>query len=110
GEIVALVGASGAGKSTLALLLPRFYDPLSGRVLVDGQDLRHATFSSLRRQIGLVTQEVLLFNETVRYNIAYGRPQASAAEMRAAAEAANAQMFIERLPQGYDTVIGERGV
>ncbi len=109
GEIVALVGASGAGKSTLALLLPRFYDPSSGRILLDGQDIRYATFSSLRKQIGLVTQEVLLFNETVRYNIAYGRPEASQVEIEGAATAANAHTFIQRLPQGYDTLIGERG-
>ncbi len=110
GEIVALVGSSGAGKSTFALLLPRFYDPTSGRVLVDGHDLRGATFASLRGQIGLVTQEVLLFNDSVRYNIAYGRPEASPAEIQAAAEAANAHTFIERLPQRYETMIGERGV
>jgi subfamily B ATP-binding cassette protein MsbA len=110
GEIVALVGPSGAGKTTLALLLPRFYDPTSGKVLVDNQDVRSATFSSLRQQIGLVTQEVLLFNESVRYNISYGKPGASDSEIQAAAEAANAHTFIQRLPQGFDTVIGERGV
>jgi ATP-binding cassette, subfamily B, bacterial MsbA len=110
GEIVALVGSSGAGKSTMALLLPRFYDPTAGRILIDGVDIRHVTLASLRRQIGLVTQEVLLFNETVRYNIAYGRPNASTAEIEAAAEAANAHKFIQRLPLGYDSVIGERGV
>jgi len=110
GEIVALVGSSGSGKSSLALLLPRFYDPTSGRILIDDHDIRNVTFASLRHQIGLVTQEVLLFNETIRYNIAYGRPGASAADIEAAAEAANAHKFITRLPQGYDTVIGERGV
>ncbi len=110
GEIVALVGSSGAGKSTMALLLPRFYDPISGRVLIDGHDLRGVTFASLRGQIGLVTQDVLLFNDTVRYNIAYGRPEASEKDIQAAAEAANARAFIERLPQRYDTLIGERGV
>jgi len=110
GEIVALVGSSGAGKSSLALLLPRFYDPVSGRILIDGQDIREVSFASLRGQIGLVTQEVLLFNETVRYNIAYGRPNATQEEVEAAAEAANAHSFIQRLPKGYDTVIGERGV
>ena len=110
GEIVALVGPSGAGKTSLALLLPRFYDPTSGRVRVDEQDIRLSSLDSLRRQIGLVTQEVLLFNETVRYNISYGKPDASQAEIQAAAEAANAHTFIQRLPQGYDTVIGERGV
>ena len=110
GEIVALVGSSGAGKSTLALLLPRFYDPTSGCVRVDGQDIRQVTLGSLRHEIGLVTQEVILFNESVRYNIAYGRPNATQAEIQAAAEAANAHQFISHLPHGYDTAIGERGV
>ena len=110
GEVVALVGSSGAGKSTLAILLPRFYDPISGRVTLDGHNIREATLPSLRRQIGVVTQEVLLFNETVRYNIAYGKPDASPAAIEAAAEAANAHLFIRRLPAGYDTVIGERGM
>lgn len=110
GEIVALVGPSGAGKSTLALLVPRFHDPTEGQIRVDGHDLRHLTLHSLRRQIGLVTQEVLLFNESVRFNIAYGRPEATEDEIRAAAEAANAHSFISRMPQGYDTLIGERGV
>lgn len=110
GEIVALVGSSGAGKSTMALLMPRFYDPTAGRVTLDGQDIRQATLDSLRRQIGLVTQEILLFNETARYNIAYGKPDASLSEIQAAAEAANAHGFIKRLPLGYDTVIGERGI
>jgi subfamily B ATP-binding cassette protein MsbA len=110
GEIVALVGSSGAGKTSLALLVPRFYDPVSGRLLIDGHDIQNVTFDSLRGQIGLVTQEVLLFNETVRYNIAYGRKNATEIEIQEAAQAANAHTFIERLPQGYDTVIGERGV
>jgi subfamily B ATP-binding cassette protein MsbA len=110
GEAVALVGPSGAGKSTMALLVPRFYDPSSGRVLLDGQDIKKATLGSLRSQIGLVTQEVLLFNETIRYNIAYGKPDAGQAEIEAAAKAANAYDFIRRLPQGYDTLIGERGI
>jgi ATP-binding cassette, subfamily B, bacterial MsbA len=109
GEVVALVGSSGAGKSTMAMLLPRFYDPSSGRVLIDGQDLKAATLPSLRRQIGLVTQEVLLFNESIRYNIAYGKPNATAAEIEAASKAANAHPFIAKLPHGYDTLIGERG-
>jgi subfamily B ATP-binding cassette protein MsbA len=109
GEVVALVGSSGAGKSTLALLLPRFYDPSEGRVMIDGQDLRDLSLASLRQQIGLVTQEVLLFNESVGYNIAYGRPGASREDIEAAAKAANAHRFIERLPHGYDTLIGERG-
>jgi len=110
GEMVAFVGSSGAGKSTAALLLPRFYDASNGAIRVDGQDVKSVTLQSLRKQIGYVTQEVLLFNDTVRYNIAYGKPDASDAEIRAAAEAANAHQFIERLPQGYDTVVGERGV
>jgi subfamily B ATP-binding cassette protein MsbA len=110
GEIVALVGSSGAGKSSMALLLPRFYDPVSGRILIDGHDIRDISFASLRRQIGLVTQDVLLFNETVRYNIAYGRPNASETEIQAAAAAANAHGFIQRLPNGYETMIGERGI
>jgi ATP-binding cassette, subfamily B, bacterial MsbA len=110
GEVVALVGPSGAGKSTMALLVPRFYDPSSGRVLMDGHDVKKATLASLRSQIGLVTQEVLLFNETIRYNIAFGKPDAGQAEIEAAAKAANAHDFIRRLPQGYDTMIGERGI
>ena len=110
GEAVALVGPSGAGKSTMALLVPRFYDPSSGRVLMDGQDIKQATLASLRKQIGLVTQEVLLFNETIRYNIAYGKPGASESEIESAAKAANAHDFIQRLPLGYETLIGERGV
>ncbi len=110
GEAVALVGPSGAGKSTMALLVPRFYDPSAGRVLMDGRDVKSSTLSSLRSQIGLVTQEVLLFNESIRYNIAYGKPDSSQTEIEAAAKAANAHDFIERLPQGYDTLIGERGI
>jgi len=110
GEHVALVGPSGAGKSTMALLVPRFYDPSSGRVLMDGHDVKQATLASLRQQIGLVTQEVLLFNETIRYNIAYGKPAASESEVEDAAKAANAHNFIQRLPKGYETLIGERGV
>jgi subfamily B ATP-binding cassette protein MsbA len=110
GEIVALVGPSGAGKTTLAVLLPRFYDPTSGRVLLDGLDIRTVSLDTLRQQIGFVTQEVLLFNDTIRYNIAYGKPGATPEEIQAAAEAANAHSFIKRLPQGYETLIGERGV
>ena len=110
GEAVALVGPSGAGKSTLALLVPRFYDPSAGRVLMDGQDIKQATLASLRRQMGLVTQEVLLFNETIRYNIAYGKPDAGQSEIEDAAKAANAHDFIRRMPKGYDTLIGERGI
>jgi len=110
GEVVALVGPSGAGKSTMALLVPRFYDPASGRLLIDGQDIKEVSLVSLRSQIGLVTQEILLFNETIRYNIAYGKWDATEAEIEAAAKAANAHDFIRRLPQGYDTLIGERGI
>lgn len=110
GEMIALVGSSGAGKSTAALLLPRFYDPLKGAIRIDDQDIRDVTQASLRGQIGYVTQDVLLFNESVRYNIAYGRPNATEEDIRAAAEAANAHSFISRMPNGYDTIIGERGL
>ncbi len=109
GEVVALVGPSGAGKSTLANLLPRFYDVSEGAILVDGQDVREVTVASLRKQIGKVTQETVLFNDTVRNNIAYGRPDVSLERIEAAAKAAYAHDFIRRLPDGYDTVIGERG-
>jgi len=110
GEVVAIVGPSGAGKTTLVSLVPRFLDPTSGRVLVDGHDVRDVTLASLRAQIGLVSQEAILFNHTVRDNIRYGRLDASDEEIRAAAEVANALEFIERLPAGFDTVVGERGV
>jgi subfamily B ATP-binding cassette protein MsbA len=109
GQVVALVGMSGAGKSTLASLVPRFYDPTGGAVLFDGVDIRKATLSSLRGQIGLVTQEVILFNDTVRNNIAYGLKTIADAEIRKAAAAANALEFIEALPRGFDTVVGEKG-
>src|SRR5205085_4324216 len=109
GRMVALVGESGGGKSTLTKLLPRFHDPTSGRVLWDSINLRDAKLASLRRQIALVTQETVLFNDTVRYNITYGRPDATAAEMEDAARTAFAHEFILQLPRGYDTVIGERG-
>ena len=109
GQVVALVGMSGAGKSTLASLVPRFYDPTGGAVLFDGVDIRKATLSSLRGQIGLVTQEVILFNDTVRNNIAYGLKTIAEAEIRKAAAAANALEFIEALPRGFDTVVGEKG-
>ena len=109
GEIVALVGPSGGGKTTLANLLPRFYDPTAGRVTVDGVDIRHVTLESLRGQIGLVTQETMLFNDTVRANLSVGNPAAHLVEIVEAAKAANAHPFISRLPKGYDTIIGERG-
>jgi subfamily B ATP-binding cassette protein MsbA len=110
GEALALVGPSGAGKSTLFNLIPRFYDPTAGRVCVDGHDLRTVTLSSLRAQIGIVPQETHLFSGTVRENLRYGRLTATDAELEAAAQAANADEFIQKLPQGYDTRVGEKGV
>jgi len=110
GSMVALVGESGGGKSTLTKLLPRFHDPVSGVVLWDGINLRDARVSSLRRQIALVTQETVLFNDTVRYNITYGRPEATEAEIEEAARIAFAHDFIVDLPLGYDTIVGERGI
>ena len=109
GEVVALVGPSGSGKTTLVNLLPRFYDVAGGQVTIDGIDIREVTFPSLRGQIGIVTQEIILFNDTVRNNIAYGRPDVPIAAVRAAARSAFAEEFIEALPQGYDTILGERG-
>jgi subfamily B ATP-binding cassette protein MsbA len=110
GETVAIVGPSGAGKSTLANLLLRFYDPVKGRVLLDGVDVKHVSLASLRGQIGLVTQETFLFNDTVRANLEVGRESAAMAELIETAKSANAHQFIARLPKGYDTIIGERGV
>ena len=110
GEVLAVVGSSGAGKSTLVHLIPRFFDISGGRLLIDGQDVRDVTLSSLRSQIGIVTQETILFNDTVRNNIAYGRPNVSQKEVESAARAALAHDFIVALTSGYDTVIGERGV
>jgi subfamily B ATP-binding cassette protein MsbA len=110
GAMVALVGESGGGKSTLTKLLPRFHDPQGGAVIWDGTDLRDAKLSSLRRNIALVTQETILFNDTVRYNISYGRPDATEAEIEEAARVAFAHDFIKELPQGYETIVGERGV
>ena len=110
GETVALVGASGSGKSTVAMLLPRFYDVQSGAVRVDGVDVRDVTFDSLRRQVGVVFEETFLFSDTVKANIAYGRPDASDDEIVAAARAAEAHEFLSALPDGYDTVLGERGL
>ena len=110
GEIVALVGSSGAGKSTLVDLIPRFYEPSEGRVTIDGRDLREFTLASLRGLMGIVSQETVLFNDTVRANIAYGAlDRYEGAAIEAAARAANAHAFIEALPKGYDTVLGERG-
>jgi subfamily B ATP-binding cassette protein MsbA len=109
GEVLALVGPSGAGKSTLVNLLPRFYDVTGGAILLDDHDVRDLTLASLRKQIGKVTQETVLFNDTVRHNIAYGQPDAPIERIEAAARAALAHDFILRMPQGYDTVIGERG-
>jgi ATP-binding cassette subfamily B protein len=109
GELIAIVGASGSGKSTMLSLLQRFYDPISGAIRIDGKDVRRLKQRSLRKHIGVVLQDALLFNETVRDNIAYGRPSATMAEIEAAARAANAHGFIRKLPKGYDTIVGERG-
>jgi subfamily B ATP-binding cassette protein MsbA len=109
GQVIALVGSSGAGKSTLVDLLPRFYDPTEGAILMDGIDLRKIKIASLRRQIGIVTQEIVLFNETVRNNIAYGMDDCPMDKIIEVAKIANAHEFIMELPDGYDTVIGERG-
>ena len=109
GEVVALVGSSGAGKSTTMDLLARFHDPTAGRITWDGSDLRELALGSLRSQLGIVTQETILFHDTVRNNIAYGRLEAGDEEIRDAARAAFAHEWIERLPLGYDTVVGERG-
>ncbi|HQS57404.1 MAG: metal ABC transporter permease [Gallionellales bacterium 35-53-114] len=110
GHIVAVVGSSGAGKSTLSRLLFRFYDVQSGRILVDGQDIREVTQASLRAAIGIVPQDTVLFNDSIYYNIAYGRPDASHEEILQAAQAAHIHDFIVSLPKGYDTVVGERGL
>ena len=110
GTKVAVVGPSGAGKSTLARLLFRFYDVTGGRILLDGQDIRDVTRDSLRRQLGIVPQDTVLFNDTIYYNIAYGRPDASRADIDRAADLAHLKQFIESLPQGYDTLVGERGL
>jgi subfamily B ATP-binding cassette protein MsbA len=110
GQRVAIVGGSGAGKTTLVCLIPRFFDVSSGRVLINGRDIREYTLRSLRAQIGIVTQETVLFNDTVARNIAYGKPSATREEIVEAARRANAHDFIMALPQGYDTPIGERGL
>jgi ATP-binding cassette, subfamily B, bacterial MsbA len=110
GEVVAIVGSSGSGKSTLVHLIPRFFDATQGRLLIDGYDVRDVTLASLREQVGIVTQETVLFNDTVRNNIAYGQPHVALKDVEAAARAALAHDFIQALPAGYDEVIGERGV
>jgi len=109
GQIVAIVGPSGGGKTTLMSLLQRFYDPQQGRILVDGEDIRTVAQQSLRHHIGVVQQEPILFNDTVASNIAYGRPDAPLADIMAAAAAGKIHDFILKLPQGYNTVVGERG-
>jgi ATP-binding cassette subfamily B protein len=109
GTTTAVVGSSGSGKSTLARLLLRFHDPTSGRVLIDGQDLRTLSPRSIRAAIGVVPQDTSLFNDTIAYNIGYGDPNASQAEIVAAAKAAHVHDLIESLPRGYSTVVGERG-
>ena len=110
GEVVALVGPSGSGKSTIADLIPRFYDVNSGSIMFDGEDIKHASLASLRNNLGIVSQEVVLFNDTIRNNIAYAQPNKDESEIRKAAEAANALEFIEKTQDGFDTVVGERGV
>ncbi|MGJ4940386.1 ABC transporter ATP-binding protein [Bradyrhizobium sp. HKCCYLS1011] len=109
GETIAIVGPSGSGKTTLMALLMRFYDPVEGRITIDGRDLRGIKQSSLRRHIGVVLQDPLLFNDSIKANIAYGRPEATDEEIQAAAKAAYAHDFVMRLPDGYDAIVGERG-
>ena len=110
GELVAIAGTSGAGKTTLLNLVPRFFDPTAGRILIDGQDLREVTLDSLRGQIGMVLQETYLFNASIRENLSYARPQATFEDIQAAAQRAHAHSFITELPRGYETLVGERGV
>jgi ATP-binding cassette subfamily B protein len=109
GQLAALVGPSGAGKTTVTYLLARFYDPTAGAVLIDGHDLRDVTLASLGRQFGIVPQETYLFHDTIRYNVTYGRQDATEEEMAAACRAAQIHDFIHSLPEGYDAVVGERG-
>jgi ATP-binding cassette subfamily B protein len=110
GQSVAIVGATGSGKSTIGRLLFRFYDVTGGRITIDGQDIRDVTQSSLHASIGVVPQDTVLFNDTIRYNIAYGRDGATQADVEAAARAAQIHEFIAALPEGYDTTVGERGL
>ncbi|MGH9448637.1 MAG: ABC transporter ATP-binding protein, partial [Terriglobia bacterium] len=110
GQLAALAGPTGAGKTTIVSLLPRFYDPSSGLVRIDGVDIRRFSLKSLRQQMSFVLQETLLFHAPIWQNIAYGKPEARRAEILRAAELANASEFIEKMPQGYDTIVGERGV
>jgi subfamily B ATP-binding cassette protein MsbA len=110
GTLVAIVGSSGAGKTTLVDLLPRFYDPQNGAIRIDGTDIRDVSLSSLRSRIGIVSQHTILFNDTVRSNIAYGMSDASKEEIEEAARRANAHGFLSRMPEGYETVIGEQGL
>jgi ATP-binding cassette subfamily B protein len=109
GEVAALVGPSGAGKTTITYLLPRLYDPTAGSIKIDGHDLREITIDSLSQHIGMVTQETYLFNDTLRNNLLYANPDATDEELEAACRAANIHDFIETLPDGYDTLVGERG-
>jgi len=110
GESIALVGTSGSGKTTLANLVPRFFDPTQGRVLIDGLDIKNVTISSLRSLIGIVSQEIILFDDTVKNNIAYGLEDVTFEEITEAAKAAYAHDFIKKMPDGYDTMVGEQGV
>jgi ATP-binding cassette, subfamily B, bacterial len=110
GQVAAVVGPSGAGKSTIISLIPRFYDPTAGRVKIDGSDVRQYTLQSLREQMSFVLQDTVLFHVPIWQNIAYGKPEAQRAEIIRAAELANAHEFIEKMPDGYDTMVGERGV
>jgi subfamily B ATP-binding cassette protein MsbA len=110
GQVAALVGPTGAGKTTIISLIPRFYDPTSGLVIIDGSDVRSFKLKSLRQQISFVLQETILFHGPIWNNIAYGKPEASRSEIIHAAEAANAHEFIEKMPDGYSTIIGERGM